>query len=117
MNKDTYQSYLWMKGAYSGTIQLKLVGNNGTGTVYASMNITVESVASKFTYFTATFDSAQSPDGNNIWQLTFDGSKVAGSSLWFSLPQLFGVTYHTRFAPFFPHRTLSLTIQIQRSPP
>lgn len=65
--------------------------------MYASKNVTVASVAASFTYVDTTFASTQIPDGNNVRQLTFDGSKVAGSSLWFSLPQLFGVTYHARY--------------------
>jgi alpha-N-arabinofuranosidase len=95
VNADTYQSYFWMKGVYTGTVTLQLVGAS-SGIVYASQEITVASVASKFTYFDTTFTSTQSPDGNNNWQLTFDGATVAGGSLWFSLVQLFPATYHER---------------------
>jgi alpha-N-arabinofuranosidase len=91
-----YACYFFVKGAYSGTITLSLVGAS-SGIVYASENITVTSTASEFTYVNTSFSSTQSPDGNNVWQLTFDGSKVAGGALWFSLVQLFPVTYHTRY--------------------
>ncbi|KAF8860525.1 glycoside hydrolase family 51 protein [Acephala macrosclerotiorum] len=96
VNLDTYANYFWVKGAYSGIVTLELVGAS-SGTVYASQNLTITSVAGNFTYIATTFASTQSPDGNNVWQLTFDGSKVAGGSLWFALPQLFPVTYHARY--------------------
>jgi alpha-N-arabinofuranosidase len=98
VNDDTYASYFWMKGAYSGIINLKLVGA-ASGIVYASQNVTVTSTASAFSYHELTnWKSTQSPDGNNLWVLTFDSSLVAsGESLWFGLPQLFGVTYHDRY--------------------
>lgn len=95
VNNDTYANYFWIKGAYSGSILLELVGNS-SGIVYASQNITVDSVASEFTYYETTYKSTQSPDGNNVWRLTFNGATVAGSSLWFDLVQLFPVTYHQR---------------------
>jgi hypothetical protein len=88
-----------MKGAYSGTVTLQLVGTS-SGTVYASKNITVNSNAGSFTYYETTYPATQSPDGNNVWKLTFDGSKVAGGALWFDLVQLFPVTYHQRYAQF-----------------
>jgi alpha-N-arabinofuranosidase len=97
VNLDTYQSYFWMKGAYTGTVTIQLVGA-ASGIVYATSNVSVVSTDSTFTYWTTTFSSAQSPDGNNLWELTFDSSKVAsGGSLWFGLPQLFPVTYHARY--------------------
>jgi alpha-L-arabinofuranosidase len=96
VNKDTYANYFWMKGAYSGTITLKLVGRV-SGIVYASKNITVNSNANTWSYYETTYPSTQSPDGENVWQLTFAGNQVAGSSLWFDLVQLFPVTYHQRY--------------------
>jgi alpha-N-arabinofuranosidase len=96
VNADTYQSYFWIKGAYTGTVTISLAGSS-SGMIYGSSHITVTSTLDKFTYVTTTFASSQSPDGNNGWQLTFDGSQVAGGSLWFGLVQLFPVTYHERF--------------------
>nr|QEI10540.1 GH51 alpha-L-arabinofuranosidase [Evansstolkia leycettana] len=92
----TYANYFWMKGKYSGTINLRLVGTS-SGIVYASHNITVHSTDSQFTYYDTSFTSSASPDGNNEWQLLFDGSQVAGSSLNFGLVQLFPPTYHSRY--------------------
>ena len=96
VNADTYQSYFWIKGGYNGTITISLVGSS-SGIVYGSSDIIVTSTIAKFTYVTTKFASLQSPDGDNVWQLTFDGSQVAGGSLWFGLVQLFPVTYHERF--------------------
>ncbi|KAJ3103306.1 hypothetical protein HK100_004229 [Physocladia obscura] len=95
VNADTYSNYFWMKGAYSGTIILELVGNY-SGTVYASKNISVTTSADEFSYFNTSYASTQSPDGSNVWRLRFDASKVSGSAIWFSLPQLFPSTYHGR---------------------
>jgi alpha-N-arabinofuranosidase len=96
VNADTYANYFWMKGTYSGTVTLSLVGAS-SGIVYANKSITVASTSSSFTYYETTYPVTQSPDGNNVWQLTFDGSKVAGSALWFDLVQLFPVTFHERY--------------------
>jgi alpha-N-arabinofuranosidase len=96
VNLDTYANYFWIKGAYSGIVQLQLVGST-SGIIYAIQNLTITSVTSEFTYIVTKFTSLQSPDRNNVWRLLFDGSQVAGSSLWFSLPRLFGVTYFARF--------------------
>ena len=96
VNADTYANYFWMKGTYTGDITLELVGNS-SGTVYASQTISVQSVSSSFTYYETTYTSTQAPDGNNIWQLTFNGASVAGGALYFDLVQLFPVTYHARY--------------------
>ena len=85
-----------MQGTYSGTVTIGLVGVVD-GIVYASSSITVDSIDSTFTEYETTFTSAQAPTGNNTWQLTFDASLVAGSSLWFDLVQLFPTTYFDRF--------------------
>jgi alpha-N-arabinofuranosidase len=95
VNADTYANYFFVKGTYSGTVTLQLVGST-SGIVYATHNITVASNSSAFTFVETSFTSNQSPDGNNVWSLTFDAAKVAGSSLNFALPQLFPVTYHAR---------------------
>lgn len=96
VNADTYTNYFYIKGTYSGTITLQLVGNS-TGTIYASHNVTVASNSSAWTYVDTSFTSTQSPDGSNVWRLLFDSSQVKGSSLWFDLVQLFPTTYHARY--------------------
>jgi alpha-N-arabinofuranosidase len=95
VNADTYANYFWMKGAYSGSITLSLVASSGT--VYATKTVAVNSNSSSFTYYETTYNSAQAPDGDNVWKLTFNGATVAGSALYFGLPQLFPVTYHARY--------------------
>ncbi|KAJ5565088.1 Glycoside hydrolase superfamily [Penicillium frequentans] len=92
---STYTSSFWMMGYYSGTINLQLVGTN-SGIVYADHNLTVESTDANFTHYEATFNSTLSADGDNEWHLTFDGSKVAGSSLNFGYIELFPPKYQDR---------------------
>lgn len=91
----TYNTSFWMLGNYSGTINIQLIGSH-SGTLYADHNLTVESTDTNFTQFQTSFNSSASPDGENEWHLTFDGSKVAGSSLNFGYIQLFPPTYHGR---------------------
>ncbi|RAH78090.1 glycoside hydrolase [Aspergillus japonicus CBS 114.51] len=91
----TYTNSFYIKGAYSGTVNLRLVGTS-SGIVYADHNITVKSTTSKFTAYKTTFTSSQSADADNEWQLRFDASKVAGKSLNFGLVQLFPPTYKSR---------------------
>lgn len=97
VNGDTYHNYFWIKGDYNGTVTLQLVGAS-SGTVYASKDLHVESTADDWTYYETSYGSTAAPDGNNVWQLLFDGSAVAGSALYFDLVQLFPVTFHNRFA-------------------
>lgn len=95
VTNSTYQSSFWMMGDYSGPINLKLFGSQN-GSVYANHNLTVDSTTSKFRQFNTTFNSTASPDGENEWQLTFDGSKVAGDSLYFGYIELFPPTFNGR---------------------
>jgi alpha-N-arabinofuranosidase len=93
---QTYATYFYVKGTYSGTLEVQLVGNS-SGTVYASQSVTVSSTTSSFTFITITnLQATASPDGNNQYQILFDASKVQGSALNFGLPQLFPITYHAR---------------------
>ena len=75
---------------------MSLVGAR-SGIVYASNDITVASNSSSFAYYETTYPVTQSPDGNNVWQLTFDGSQAADGALWFDLVQLFPETFHGRY--------------------
>ncbi|KAJ3207225.1 hypothetical protein HDU82_003945 [Entophlyctis luteolus] len=95
VNYDTYRTSFWIRGAYNGTVLVELVGNS-TGIVYGASTVNVTSDASSYSQFSTSFASSQSPDGNNVWRLRFDGAQVAGSSVWFSLPQLFPSTYYGR---------------------
>ena len=95
VNADSYMSAFYIKGHYVGEITIDLVGAS-SGTVYATNVINVTSNSTEFTYVETNFQSAQAPDGNNTWHLTFDTSKVAGSALYFSLMQLYPPTYKGR---------------------
>ncbi|KAL2008439.1 hypothetical protein VTN00DRAFT_6633 [Thermoascus crustaceus] len=92
---DTYSNYFWMKGDYKGTVTLQLVGVS-SGTVYASKDLEVASTADNWTYYETSYGTTAAPDGNNVWQLLFDASEVAGSALYFDLVQLFPPTFHDR---------------------
>lgn len=82
----TYNTSFWMMGDYSGTINIKLIGSH-SGIVYADHNLTVESTSPKFAQFSVSFNSSASPDGDNEWHLTFDGSKSSWefTELWLYL--------------------------------
>jgi alpha-L-arabinofuranosidase len=93
---QTYATYFYVKGTYSGTLEVQLVGTS-SGIVYASRSITVSSNSSSFTFVTITDLVAKaSPDGNNQYQILFDASKAQDASLNFGLPQLYPITYHAR---------------------
>ena len=94
VNQDTYSSYFWVKGAYSGSMTVQLVG--GDGTSYASKDVDVTSNGTAFTYIQTTLDSKQAPSGDNVWQVTFDAASATDGSLNFGLVQLFPTTYHGR---------------------
>ena len=94
VNKDTYFSAFYMKGNYKGDVIISLKG--GSGDAYASQNVTVNSGLGNFTYYELSLEATASPDGNNWWQLEFLADKVAGTSLWFDLIQLYPTTYHSR---------------------
>ena len=90
-----YVSYFYVKGEYSGALEVQLVGSS-SGIVYASQSVMVSSTSSSFTYANVNLQSKASTDGNKQYQILFDASKVHGSSLNFGLPQLFPPTYHSR---------------------
>ncbi|OQD82682.1 hypothetical protein PENANT_c020G11509 [Penicillium antarcticum] len=90
----TYKTSFWVMGKYSGTVNIQLVGSQGK--VYADHNMTVKSTDSKFTEFETSFNATHSPDGDNEWRLTFDGSKVGGSSLNFGYIRLSPPTFKDR---------------------
>ena len=95
MTQDTYENYFWVKGAYSGTVTLQLVGVTD-GTIYATHDMAINGTADAWSSFTAVFDAEAAPDGNNVWQLLFDSSLVAGQDIFFDLVQLFPTTFNER---------------------
>ncbi|KAK0644732.1 putative alpha-L-arabinofuranosidase A [Lasiodiplodia hormozganensis] len=95
VNADVYFSSFFIKGDYSGQVTIKLVGKD-SGTEYASHSIDVSSNGGAYTYYQCNFPVKQAPDGNNLWTLTFDGGKTAGSTLHFDLVTLYPTTFHNR---------------------
>lgn len=79
---------------------MKLTSAAG-GTVFGTKVVNIASVSTKWTYYETTFTANAAPNGNNIFVVTFDAAKVAGGSIYFNLPQLFPVTYHTRYTLIF----------------
>lgn len=75
---------------------MTLLLSGPSGTVYATKTLAINSSSSGFTYYETTYTSTQSFESNNVWNLTFDASQVAGSALYFDLVQLFPTTYHGR---------------------
>lgn len=89
-----YSSSFWVKGTYSGDVTLSLSGPSGT--VYANQTLAINSNSSAFTYYETSLTSTQSYEKDNVWNLTFDASKVAGSALNFDLVSLYPTTYKAR---------------------
>lgn len=75
---------------------LSLIGPSGT--VYANKTLAIDSNSSAFTYYETSLTSTQSYESNNVWNLTFDAGKVAGSALNFDLVSLYPTTYKSRSA-------------------
>lgn len=100
VQKATYQTSFWMRGEYSGTVTVQLVGSE-SGSVYAVHNMSVNSEAGQFKQFESQFESDAAPDGNNEWRVLVDADKVRGTgnsgSVNFGLVQLFPPTFMNRY--------------------
>ncbi|KAF2753237.1 glycoside hydrolase [Pseudovirgaria hyperparasitica] len=90
--QGTYSTFFWMSGDYEGDVTVKLVPKTGSGTEFGSTTLAIKK-SSKWTKYEAKFDVKAAPNGNNVWALTFDGSKTAGSTLYFTLMSLYLPTY------------------------
>ncbi|KKY23140.1 putative alpha-n-arabinofuranosidase a [Diplodia seriata] len=95
VNADRYFTSFYVKGEYSGSVTIKLVGRH-SGDEFASTTIHVSSNSNDYTRYQANFESKQAPDGLNLWTLTFDGGATAGSTLHFDLVTLYPTTFHNR---------------------
>lgn len=96
MLPDTYASYFWVKGTYSGDVTVALVASDGS--VLASVNVPVTSNNTAFSYYTTSLTAADAaPDGNNTWQFTFDAATATDGGLNLGLPQLFPTTFNKRW--------------------
>lgn len=114
----TYNTSFWMLGEYSGTVTVQLVGSE-SGDVFASHNVSVDSVGGKFKQFGTSFECGRAaPDGNNEWRVLFDSGKARGNgdsgSLNFGLVELFPPTYMDRYVPLHAHMALSMVYVLTR---
>lgn len=92
-----FQNSFWMKGDFSGEITVRLVGNE-TGMEYGSTTFNQSSSSDDYTKVSVKFPTTKAPDGNVLYELTVDGESAQGSSLSFTLFELFAQTYKSRCA-------------------
>ncbi|KAJ5613448.1 hypothetical protein N7510_006642 [Penicillium lagena] len=94
-----YIASLYMRGSYSGTVNCYFHSNNtGQNLGSTSMSIDQTSSAGWVQSYSATFQPSQTgSDGNNTFYFTFDGSKLAGQSVYFNVLSLFKQTFDNRF--------------------
>ncbi|KAJ5390994.1 aspartate-semialdehyde dehydrogenase-like protein [Penicillium cataractarum] len=93
-----YIASLWMRGNYSGTVDCYF-SSNTTGQMLGSSSMSIDqtSLAGWVQSYSATFQpSKTAPDGNNTFYFTFDGSKLAGQSVYFNILSLFKQTFDNR---------------------
>ncbi|GAB7349405.1 hypothetical protein MBLNU459_g8522t1 [Dothideomycetes sp. NU459] len=93
--KDTYSNYFWVKGKYTGSVTVSIVGSDGT--VYGSTSVSISSSSSTFTYYETTIKANGASGGGNSWHFTFDAAKATDGGLNLGLPQLFPTTFKQRY--------------------
>jgi alpha-N-arabinofuranosidase len=94
-----YIASLYMRGNYSGTIDCSFHSNT-TGQVLGSTSMSIDQTSSAgwVHSYSATFrPSRTGSDGNNTFYFTFDGSKLAGQSVYFNVLSLFKQTFDNRY--------------------
>ncbi|KAF4169622.1 hypothetical protein CNMCM6936_006781 [Aspergillus lentulus] len=94
-----YIASLYMRGNYSGTIDCYFHSNT-TGQVLGSTSMSIDQTSSAgwVQSYSATFrPSRTGSDGNNTFYFTFDGSKLAGQSVYFNVLSLFKQTFDNRY--------------------
>lgn len=93
-----YIASLYMRGNYSGTVDCYF-HSNSTGQILGStsMNINQASSSGWVQSYSATFQPSKTGfDGNNTFYFKFDGSKLAGKSVYFNILSLFKQTLDNR---------------------
>ncbi|OGE50069.1 hypothetical protein PENARI_c018G11306 [Penicillium arizonense] len=93
-----YIASLHMRGDYSGAVNCYFYSTT-TGQVLGStsMGIHQTSSAGWVQSYSATFQPSKTgSDGNNTFYFTFDGSKLAGKSVYFNVFSLFKQTFDNR---------------------
>lgn len=93
-----YIASLYMRGNYSGTVNCYFQSDK-TGQVLGSTSMNINQNSSKgwVQSYSATFQPSKTgSDGNNTFYFTFDGSKLAGRSVYFNVLSLFKQTFDNR---------------------
>ena len=95
MSDWKYEGSFYVKGKFSGKINVALVSNT-TGNTYAEASVNARSKANAWTQYHYDFQpSSDAPDSNNTLQFTMATSDVQGP-LDFNLLSLFPPTYNDR---------------------
>lgn len=98
---DTTKRYitsLYMRGGYSGTVDCYFQSNT-TGQILGSTSLNIDQTSSSgwVQSTSPTFQPSKTgTDGNNMFYFTFDGSKLAGKSVYFNILSLFKQTLDDR---------------------
>lgn len=93
-----YIASLYMRGNYSGTVNCYFHSNTTGQTLgLTSMSIDQTPSAGWVQSYSTTFQPSQTgSNGNNTFYFTFDGSKLAGQSVYFNVLSLFKQTFDNR---------------------
>lgn len=100
-NVDVTQRYiasLYMRGSYSGTVNCYFQSTT-SGQVLGSSSMSVHQTSSSgwVQSYSATFQPSQTAsNGNNTFYFTFDGSQLAGKSVYFNILSVFKQTFNNR---------------------
>ncbi|KAF4923586.1 putative alpha-L-arabinofuranosidase A [Colletotrichum viniferum] len=87
---------IFIRGNYQG--QMNWILRSGSAKeVFANVTFYVDSTTDKFTEFHQREPTTFSSLTDIEYRMTFDAGLVAGSSLWFALPQLYPTTFHNRY--------------------
>jgi alpha-N-arabinofuranosidase len=87
-----------MRGNYSGSVECYFQSKT-SGKKLADTSFTVNQIASqgwRQTYSPTSMLSVSAASPNNTFYFTFDGTQLAGKSLYFNLFSVFKQTYHDR---------------------
>ncbi|KAI7971690.1 hypothetical protein EIK77_002691 [Talaromyces pinophilus] len=94
-----YVASFYMRGNYNGTVDCYFHSNT-TDQVLGSSSMSIDQTSSEGwvqTYSTTFQPSMTGSDANNTFYFTFDGSKLAGQSVYFNILSLFKQTFDNRY--------------------
>jgi alpha-L-arabinofuranosidase len=94
-----YVASFYMRGNYNGTVDCYFHSNT-TDQVLGSSSMSIDQTSSEGwvqTYSTTFQPSMTGSDANNTFYFTFDGSKLAGQSVYFNTLSLFKQTFDNRY--------------------